>query len=84
MTSANSLGYCHECDRQVEIDMASFACSVCNGGFIEMFEIEPGRAGGASSASAASNPTATNQPGEARVFRFDANSADNMEVRFKN
>ncbi len=32
------LGYCHVCDRQVPINQEEFTCSVCNGGFIELFE----------------------------------------------
>lgn len=34
------IGYCHQCDRQVEIDRPSFTCKQCQGGFIELFEIE--------------------------------------------
>lgn len=36
----DSIGYCHSCDRQVTIDKESFTCSVCNGGFIELFDME--------------------------------------------
>lgn len=31
-------GYCHQCDRQVEINRDSFSCQECNGGFIELFD----------------------------------------------
>lgn len=34
------IGYCHQCDRQVEIDRQSFSCKQCQGGFIELFEME--------------------------------------------
>ncbi|RNA38565.1 hypothetical protein BpHYR1_039531 [Brachionus plicatilis] len=33
------IGYCHQCDRQVEIDRQSFTCTQCQGGFIELFEM---------------------------------------------
>jgi E3 ubiquitin-protein ligase RNF115/126 len=33
------MGFCHQCDRQVLIDRVNFVCSVCGGGFIELFEI---------------------------------------------
>lgn len=39
--SSDQIGYCHVCDRQVNIDQASFTCSVCNGGFIEILENTP-------------------------------------------
>lgn len=31
-------GFCHVCERQVQIEPVSFTCSVCNGGFIEILE----------------------------------------------
>lgn len=34
------IGYCHQCDRQVEIDRESYCCKECNGGFIELFDLE--------------------------------------------
>lgn len=34
------IGYCHQCDRQVEIDRDGFSCKQCNGGFIELFDLE--------------------------------------------
>jgi E3 ubiquitin-protein ligase RNF115/126 len=37
-TNQNQIGYCHVCDRQIQIDQDSFTCSVCNGGFIELLE----------------------------------------------
>lgn len=36
--SRPNLGFCHVCDRQVEIELDSFTCSLCHGGFIELFE----------------------------------------------
>lgn len=39
--STSQAGYCHICDRQVTIDPDSFTCTVCNGGFIELFEAPP-------------------------------------------
>lgn len=38
--SGPQIGYCHTCDRQVEIDPVSFECNRCHGGFIEIFDIE--------------------------------------------
>lgn len=38
--SGSNIGYCHNCDRQVEIDRESFTCKQCNGGFIELFDVE--------------------------------------------
>jgi hypothetical protein len=73
--TGNTIGYCHECDRQVEIDMVNFVCTNCNGGFIEMFELNSREQGGTGGASAQTPETA--QP---RNFRFDANSANNMEA----
>ena len=32
------IGYCHTCDRQVEID--DFTCSICHNGFVELFDFE--------------------------------------------
>ena len=40
-SDSNPIGYCHTCDRQVEIDKVNFVCTHCNGGFIELFEIPP-------------------------------------------
>jgi len=37
--TTNPIGYCHTCDRQVEIDKNDFVCKQCNGGFIELFEM---------------------------------------------
>lgn len=31
-------GFCHVCDREVQIEPVSFTCSVCNGGFIEILD----------------------------------------------
>jgi hypothetical protein len=41
-----NIGYCHVCDKQVPIDMDSFTCSECHGGFIELFENEAPRQAG--------------------------------------
>lgn len=38
--SGSTIGYCHSCDRQVEIDRESFTCTQCHGGFIELFDME--------------------------------------------
>jgi hypothetical protein len=32
------LGYCHECDRQVDIRQPEMSCTQCNGGFIELLD----------------------------------------------
>ena len=55
--AANPIGYCHSCDRQVEIDRELFTCTVCHGGFIELFEIPAGESagGGGPAATAASD-----------------------------
>jgi hypothetical protein len=37
--SITSLGYCHVCNRQIRINLESFTCTQCNGGFIELFDI---------------------------------------------
>jgi len=37
--AATSLGYCHVCNRQIRINLESFTCTQCNGGFIELFDI---------------------------------------------
>jgi hypothetical protein len=39
INTTNPIGYCHTCDRQVEIDKNDFVCKQCNGGFIELFEM---------------------------------------------
>lgn len=39
--SNQNIGYCHVCDRQVQINQDTFTCGVCNGGFIELFETPP-------------------------------------------
>lgn len=36
---SNPIGYCHTCDRQVEIDKNNFVCKRCDGGFIELFDM---------------------------------------------
>ena len=72
-TSTN-IGYCHECDRQIDIDIESFTCTVCNGGFIEMFEPDQHRQQQQQNANGADSGS------NMRVFTFDANSANNMEV----
>lgn len=75
-TSPSNIGYCHECDRQVEIDLDSFTCKRCNGGFIEQFELDQNRA----NANAENTSTSSSSDGaQPRVFRFDANSANNLE-----
>jgi hypothetical protein len=53
-----SIGYCHVCDRQVNIDQDSFTCSVCHGGFIELFDME--RAAAAQDEAASSASTSPN------------------------
>lgn len=37
-SSNEQRGFCHVCDRQVQIEPVSFTCSVCNGGFIELLD----------------------------------------------
>jgi hypothetical protein len=35
-------GYCHVCDRQVPLsgtDQEDIKCTICNGGFVELFEV---------------------------------------------
>ena len=39
-TEGPLIGYCHTCDRQIEIDRNEFSCKNCNGGFVELFEID--------------------------------------------
>ncbi|CAF0811510.1 unnamed protein product [Brachionus calyciflorus] len=34
------IGYCHQCDRQVEIDRDNYTCKQCESGFIELFDLE--------------------------------------------
>ncbi len=34
----NQLGYCYECDRQVQINSQDFTCSSCGNGFIEILD----------------------------------------------
>ena len=58
LTTSTNIGYCHVCDKQVEIDEDHFSCSECHGGFVELFELADnsattgGEAGGAASAAA--------------------------------
>lgn len=33
-------GYCHNCDRQVPINIEGFTCTVCNSGFVELLDEE--------------------------------------------
>lgn len=69
------IGYCHQCDRQVEIDPDFYTCRRCNSGFIELFE---GNDEAASADEAAE--TEINNP-HSRVFRFDTGGPANFEVR---
>ena len=39
VASDTLMGYCHTCDRQVAIEHDGFTCSVCHGGFVELFDI---------------------------------------------
>lgn len=54
VTTEPQIGFCHVCDRQVPLNQEEFTCSVCNGGFIELFETPP-------AAPAAQNPNPLQQ-----------------------
>ena len=60
------IGYCHTCDRQVNIDPVSFECSQCHGGFVEIFDIDQQREAEAAAAAAAAA-----QGNSARVIRMN-------------
>jgi hypothetical protein len=70
----NNIGFCHTCNRQVEIDMDSFTCKNCNNGFIELFELNDEN----SNQGNEENDDETSQQsgfgaGGPRVLRFDSN-----------
>ena len=65
----HNLGYCHICDRQVEIDAATFTCAVCHGGFIELFEGDANR------------PQAASQQQQPQEIRVDTARFLNNTVR---
>lgn len=65
------IGYCHVCDRQVEIDRDSFTCKECNGGFIELFDMDQ-----------SNRPTDSTDSGE-RVESFRLNSEVGLFNIFK-
>ena len=46
-----SSGFCHSCNRQVQVDLDSFSCAVCAGGFVEF-----NNGGSGSSESGGSRP----------------------------
>jgi hypothetical protein len=68
----NPIGYCHVCDRQVNIDRESFTCNVCHGGFIELFDMD--------SAQSSSNQSSSTNP--ARI-RLDALRLNQVSVNSK-
>lgn len=37
--SPTSLGFCHSCNKQTQINIEAYNCSECNGGFIEVFNL---------------------------------------------
>lgn len=42
-SAATCLGYCHVCNKQNRINIESFTCIQCNGGFIELFDLDEPR-----------------------------------------
>ena len=56
MTSQN-IGYCHVCDKQVEINRDNFSCSECHGEFVELFELDNAADRSPSSSASASANT---------------------------
>ena len=36
----NTLGFCHSCNKQNRIDVDTYTCTQCSGGFIELFNLE--------------------------------------------
>lgn len=38
-TTRSALGYCHVCNKQNRINLDSYTCVQCNGGFIEIFDL---------------------------------------------
>lgn len=74
LTTSHNIGYCHVCDKQVEIDEDHFSCSECHGGFVELFELAGGEGaeGGAGGAASAAAQVLTSQAlgGETNILPF--------------
>ena len=81
LTTSQNIGYCHVCDKQVEIDEDHFSCSECHGGFVELFELDAGGGGGSASGGAASAAQVlTSQAGETNFLPFLLSQMLNQQV----
>ena len=72
--SPTSLGFCHSCNKQTQINIERFNCSECNGGFIELFNLEESSRINASSSQVPRTDTTTEN--EQRSSSENSNSTN--------